>query len=115
MWYATGVVVERVRNKEACFFAARLSSDKSRPFSLVCLLSRGCSVLFLLCVFLLSVLSCICLSLSVRSCLFVSVVWLCLYCVCGGGGGVCGVCGVCGSDDSKHAVSVQGHADYAPN
>ena len=27
-----------------------------------------------------------------------------------GGGG-----GVCGSDDSKHAVSVQGHADYAPN
>ena len=23
--------------------------------------------------------------------------------------------GVCGSDDSKHAVSVQGHADYAPN
>ena len=28
---------------------------------------------------------------------------------------LCGVCGVCGSDDSKHAVSVQGHADYAPN
>ena len=23
--------------------------------------------------------------------------------------------GVCGSHDSKHAVSVQGHADYAPN
>ena len=28
---------------------------------------------------------------------------------------VCGGGGVCGSDDSKHAVSVQGHADYAPN
>ena len=44
---------------------------------------------------------------------------LCGECVCGE---VCMVCvsgwvvvGVCGSDDSKHAVSVQGHADYAPN
>ena len=34
---------------------------------------------------------------------------------CGVGVGVGGGGGVGGSDDSKHAVSVQGHADYAPN
>ena len=80
-----------------------LLSPLSSVSSLLCLLSSSLLLLF----FSSSLLSSV---FSLLSSVFFSSVLSSSLCLPWGG-----LCGVCGSDDSKHAVSVQGHADYAPN